>query len=723
MKTSPSAMLRRLPSLILATLMSWSAVAPAQAASLPEAQKIDEILSRHWIKQNLQPQPVATDEVFLRRLYIDVVGRIPTLDETTAFLASQDPDKRAKWIDTLLASPGYASHFFNYFADLLRVLTDNRDSVAGQAYAEWVKQALIANQPYDQMVRELLTAEGGVWDSGAIGFYMRDRGMPLDHLAATVQVFLGTRIECAQCHNHPFDKWSQMDYYKMAAFTYGVDTRGDYGFQQKDFKTAGKGKRMVMEDREVLAEVRKSLGEVMKPLRYTMVRETEKLPKLPHDYQYSDAQPGDTVTPVAMFGHAVEIAPGESRAEAFAKWMTNPANPRFTTVIANRLWKKVMGAGLIEPVDEMMDSTVPVNAELMAYLEQVMVQKGYNLKSFLRVLLNSNVYQRMPVTSGLALGETFHFPGPLMRRMSAEQVWDSVVTLIYGNVDANTLQPDAANEARVASLHSLYESISSKSPQELVAAAKLQMEGDEGPELAQKIKTLTAQANEARKAGDKEAARKISLQVNQLRRETRDSAFALILGEEGAESFEADKKKAGKAKNASKGQRPTRQQQMAMREEAMKLLADGMSREMVREQIREITKTNLRTGQMMAQAQRASELSSPAPRGHFLRTFGQSDRDTIENANPEAAVPQALSLMNGPVATALLEASAAFAQNLAKSSRIEEKINAIYLSLLTRYPTHNERQLLQQVAAERGEKALADITHAVLNTGEFLFVR
>jgi hypothetical protein len=126
---------------------------------------------------------------------------------------------------------------------------------------------------------------------------------------------------------------------------------------------------------------------------------------------------------------------------------------------------------------------------------------------------------------------------------------------------------------------------------------------------------------------------------------------------------------------------------------------------------------------MMAQAQRASELSSPAPRGHFLRTFGQSDRDTIENANPEAAVPQALSLMNGPVATALLETSAAFAQNLAQSSQIEEKINTLYLSLLTRDPTHPERQLLQQVAAERGEKALADITHAVLNTGEFLFVR
>jgi hypothetical protein len=184
----------RLNSVLAVLLVIGGAV---QAAEIPEAAKVDEILAKHWQKQGVTANEAASDEVFLRRIYVDVVGRIPTLEEATEFLTRQDPGKRGQLIDSLLSSPGYASRQFHFFADLLRLLTDGRDAIAGQAYAEWLKTALNENRPYDEMVRELLTTEGGVWDSGAIGFYMRDRGMPLDHLAATVQVFLGTRIECA----------------------------------------------------------------------------------------------------------------------------------------------------------------------------------------------------------------------------------------------------------------------------------------------------------------------------------------------------------------------------------------------------------------------------------------------------------------------------------------------------------------------------------------------
>lgn len=712
---------------VICLLWTTATLTPSSAAQLaapPEAEKIDEILTRHLAKRGLQAQPAASDEVFLRRLYLDVVGRLPTHDEALQFLNSKDSAKRTRLIDDLLASPGYVSHFFNYFADLLRLLTDNRDTTTGVAYADWVKQALAQNKPFDQMVRELLTAKGGAWENGAIGFYMRDRGMPLDHLAATVQVFLGTRIECAQCHNHPFDKWSQRDYYQMAAFTYGMDTRGDYGFEKKAFAPNGKAKRQVAEDRELLATVRKSLGEVMKPLRYSMVKETDKELKLPHDYSYSDAKPGDRVMPVAMFGHTVEVAPGQSRAEAFANWLAHPSNPRFTTVIANRLWKKVMGAGLIEPVDEMMDSTVPVNAELMSYLEQLMVQKEYNLKSFLRVLLNSQAYQRMPVTTGLALGESFDFTGPLLRRMTAEQVWDSVVTLIYGNLDAKSQEPNLANRARLAALQNLYQAITNQTPQELIAAAKQRQAEGEDDKLSARIQALTAKANEARKAGDTAKARQISQQVNRLRQQTRNAAFDLILGEEALESYTSSKKMAS-TKNAKPvlNKKVPRQQQIAVRAEFKRLEATGLSRDEARQAIKQLFQDRQRNAVMMGQAMRASELGSPAPRGHFLRLFGQSDRETIENANPEAAVPQALSLMNGPIVGALMHPSSALAENLAQSPHSSEQLNTLYLSLLTRYPTDEERQVLSHVVAERGERALEDIVHALLNTGEFLFVR
>jgi len=689
------------------------------SAGLPESAKIDEILARHWQKQGVTPNTAATDEVFLRRIYVDVVGRIPTLEEATAFLNSQDPAKRGKLIDSLLGSPGYASRQFHFFADLLRLLTDSRDSIAGQAYSEWLKKALNENRPYDQMVRELLTTEGGVWDSGAIGFYMRDRGMPLDHLAATVQVFLGTRIECAQCHNHPFDKWTQMDYFKMAAFTYGMDTRGDYGFQKKDFMTAGKKGRMDAEMREDLKMTREKLGEVMKPLRYTQISVTDKLPKLPHDYQYSDAKPGDTVMPAVMFGHARSPEDGEDRLRTFAEWMTNPENPRFTTVIANRLWKQVMGAGLIEPVDEMMDSTVPVNAELMSYLSDLMVAKGYNLKSFLRVLYNSEVYQRMPSSKGVMLGEAYHFPGPLLRRMSAEQVWDSMVTLRSGNVDASVLETNEANEARIAALESLYDAVSGKEPMEIVASVKASAGGTESS--SKRIQELTRQAGEARQAGDLAKAKALSSEVNKLRSQVRDEAFVSILGEEGAEAFEQEMKMSGKkAKTKSK---PVMTKKNVPREELRKMMAEGMTRQQIREKMEAEFKQSKTTRLTLSNLTRASELPSPAPPGHFLRLFGQSDRETIDNANKEAAVPQALNLMNGPMAGALMGSDSVFSRNVAAAPRMEEKLDTIFLSLLTRRPTSNERQLLMGVAAERGDRAVEDVIHAVLNTGEFLFVR
>ena len=335
---------------------------------------------------------------------LDIAGRIPTVEETQEFIRSNDPQKRAKLIDKLLGSDGYTSTMFNYWADVLR-LTDNvKGRITAEAYEEWLKKQLKANVPYDEMVRNLLTTDGGVWDSGAIGFYMRDENK-LDHLAYAVQVFLGTQIVCAQCHNHPFDKWTQMDYYGMAAFTYGMDTKtrnviGGVGKPQKggkDFKNSitpemrakmaamSKDERnaameklrkeqqgemaKVAASRKDLETVKKAMQDVMKPLRYTSITwEDKTLPKLPADYKYPDAKAGETIQPKAMFGHEADISGNPTRLDAFAKWMTSPENPRFTTVIANRMWKKAFGVGLIEPVDEMTDSTVPSNNELMEYL-------------------------------------------------------------------------------------------------------------------------------------------------------------------------------------------------------------------------------------------------------------------------------------------------------------------------------------------------------------------
>jgi hypothetical protein len=720
--------------LALAALLLGAAT--LQAASIPEAQKIDAILAQEWQKNNLQPNPMATDEVLVRRLYLDIAGRIPTVEEAQEFVRSHDPAKKMKLIDKLLSSDGYTSNMFNYWADVLR-LTDNvKGRITAEAYEEWLKKQLKANTPYDQFVRNLMTTEGGVWDSGSIGFYMRDENK-LDHLAYTVQVFLGTQIVCAQCHNHPFDKWSQMDYYGMAAFTYGMDTKGgDKGLlknlapakgnkggvkmadvdraalknmtkeqrqayiaehrQKQEATSAGEAKKPSL-TREEVEMVRKSMQEVMKPLRYTSISWADKLPTLPADYKYPDAKAGQTIQPKVLFGHEADIAGSPTRLDAFAKWMSSPENPRFTTVIANRMWKKAFGIALIEPVDEITDSTVPSNNELMEYLTALMKDKQYSLKSFLRVLYNTDTYQRSATVTEVPLGETYHFTGPILRRMSAEQVWDSMVTLSRGNIDDQVDDENVRLHQYLDDLSMFLNTVKAKGPEALVEVAK---KGNAARvETDKKIAELTAQAAQMREnGGNADAAQKLSREAQRLRKGNSSDVLEALVGEERADDLR-------------RGYRPEKQGMSAYDKAALAALSKEERREA------------MKMGGSMSLTARASELPSPAKPGHFLRTFGQSDRELIQNASDDASVPQALSLLNGPAADVLGNPLSKLSQDLKKAATPQQKMDLIYLSFLSRMPTNNERAVMGQVIQQRGDKAVDDVTHALLTGSQFLFIQ
>ena len=715
--------------LLFVTLLT---LASASGAPLPEAAKIDGLLAADWQKHGLQANPPASDDVLVRRLYLDITGRIPTLEEREAFVRSNDPAKRQKLIDTLLGSDGYTSHLFNFWADVLRLTDNTKGRVTAEAYEEWLKKELKANTPYDQLVKKLLTTEGGAWDSGSIGFYQRDENK-LDHLAYTVQVFLGTSIVCAQCHNHPFDKWSQKDYYGMAAFTYGMDTKGgginevklpkkpQQAKQLPEFlaKMSPKERRAYMKENpeevaklraeaktpsvssEEMAQVRKTLGDVMKPLRYTAIHYTDgKLPKLPDDYKYDDGKPGETIEANAMFGHEAKPKEGQTRVQAFADWMASPENPRFTTVIANRMWKKVFGIGLIEPVDEMTDSTVAANPAVMDYIAQLMIEKKYSLKSFLRVLYNTDAYQRMASTQEVPLGETYHFTGPVLRRMSAEQVWDSMVTLTRGNLDATVDDENQRLQQYLDDLAMFLTTVREKGPEGIVAAARAGME--QRKENDKKLDELRAKMAEEKAKGiaSPADAKMLANAANKLRRETTNDLLENLVGEDRAEALLQ-----GYKPEKVKSKRPTLDKETLAnlsKEERKKLRTGGISNDM--------------------QA-RASELPSPARPGHFLRTFGQSDREVIDNASKDASVPQALTLLNGPVADTLTSPASLFSQKVAKAGSADEKIALIYEALLSRKPTQNERVMLSKVMSERGDLAIADITHALLTGSQFLFIQ
>jgi hypothetical protein len=705
----------------------------AHAAALPEAAKIDQLLAADWQKNGLQANPPATDDVLVRRLYLDIAGRIPTVAEREEFVGSNDPQKRAKLIDKLLASDGYTSHMFNFWADLLRLTDNTKGRITAEAYEEWMKKELKANTPYDQMVKKLLTTDGGAWDSGSIGFYQRDENK-LDHLAYTVQVFLGTSIVCAQCHNHPFDKWSQMDYYSMAAFTYGMDTKGgdmiklprkpQGGKAMPEFltKMSPKERREYMKkhpeevaklreeskktdsvSNEEMKEVRQTLGDVMKPLRYTAITNNNgKLPKLPDDYKYPDGKPGQTIEARAMFGHDAKPKEGQTRVHAFADWMTSPENPRFTTVIANRMWKKVFGLGLIEPVDEMTDSTVASNPALMDYLSQLMIEKKYSLKSFMRVLYNTDTYQRMTGTQEIALGETSHFTGPMLRRMSAEQVWDSVITLTKGNLDGMVDDENQRLHQYLDDLGMFLNTVKTKGPEGILAAAKAGMEERKANEA--KLDELRAKMTAEKEKGTASPAdaKALANAANKLRRESTNNLLVNLVGEERAEDL-------------LKGYNPQKQLQVKRPQINKAALAN-----MTKEQRKDLVK-NAASNNMVAA--RASELPSPARPGHFLRTFGQSDREVIDNSSDDASVPQALTLLNGPLVETITSPLSLLNQQLAKAGAPDQKVTLLYEALLSRRPTNNERAVLDSVVRERGDKALPDITHALLTGSQFLFIQ
>ncbi len=721
-------------SLLLACLTLTAA--SLHAAMLPESQKIDQLLAQGWEKAGVKPNAPASDDVLVRRLYLDIAGRIPTIEEAADYTKSSDPQKRAKLIDALLASDGHTSHMFNYWADILRLSDNVKGRLTAEAYEEWLKKQIKANTPYDQFVKNLLTTDGGVWDSGSIGFWQRDENK-LDHLAYTVQVFLGTNIVCAQCHNHPFDKWTQMDYYHMAAFTNGMDTKGG-GFNiktekpkqqfdkkllanmtpkerkaymqkmQAEQKTAAKTETASV-SREDMQKVKQAMQDVMKPLRYTSAQWQEgRLPTLPHDYQYKDGKPGEKVAAKAMFGHEAELKPGQTTIQSFADWMTNPQNPRFTTVIANRMWKKAFGIGLIEPVDELTDSTVASNPALMDYLSELVVQQKYSLKSFLRVLYNTDTYQRAASTQEVPLGETYHFTGPILRRMSAEQVWDSFVTLDKGNVDDSVDEENTRLHQYLDDLSMFLGTIKAKGAEGLVEIARAN--ADKLAANQKKVEEMKAKlAAVKEKGGDTTAeARALARESQQIRKETERDFLVALVGEERAN----DLRQGYNAKQPEKTKRP---------QIDPKQLAS-----MTKEQRKEFMKSYQKSGaggKDVNLATRASEQPSPARPGTFLRTFGQSDREQIQNASDDASVPQALTLLNGPVAEILSSPASKLNQDLAKADSPAKKIETLYLALLGRKPNANEQGVLSGVIQERGDKAVTDVTHALITGSQFLFVQ
>ena len=403
-----------------------------QEVVVKAAARIDESVSAGLKRSNTPANPAATDAQLVRRLYLDIVGRIPTEQEARDYLADSSPGKYATLVNTLLNSPGYTMNMYNWLADMLRVKDDYGKGAKAFLYEDWLKDQIAMNRPWDVMVRDMLTADGKLNENGAAGFLLRDAQMPLDGVSNLLTIFLGANVSCAQCHDHPLADWSQKDFYSMAAYFGATD-----GYHEDVYRKT----RKLLKSPEVQEMGKGIANQLLASNPYNLVDLPTNHLKFPADYQYKDAAPGEFVKPQLIRWSDTskdnpaysteEVKPSQLRNE-FAEWMVNPENPRFATAIANRLWKKVFGIAVQEPVSDIDNPSSASNPELLGLITSYMKQAKFDLREFQRILFNSAAYQRQASESPENLN-AYHFQGPVLRRMSAEQAWDSIVTLASGD--------------------------------------------------------------------------------------------------------------------------------------------------------------------------------------------------------------------------------------------------------------------------------------------------
>ena len=342
-----------------------------------------------WVLANLQSigMPISDecdDATFLRRVSLDIAGRLPTLAETRQFLSDEDPEKRSVAIDRLLQGGDYADYFANKWTALLKNRRDEASDITSNfAFHAWIRDSLLANKPYDQLVRELLAASGTVLGNPPVAWYKRVKE-PKQQMEDVAQLFLGVRMQCAQCHHHPFESWSQADYYSLSAFFTQIGRK----------PTAVRGEDMIFHQRGMAQAKNPITGEVLRPVAL-----------------------GDSVG---------EIPPDADPRLRLADWMGDANNPFFAKALVNRYWKHFFSQGLIEPEDDIRETNPPTNPELLRALEDHFRSSGFDLKELVRVITNSRTYQLSPQPNKQNLLDRQNYSRFYPRRLQAEVMLDAI---------------------------------------------------------------------------------------------------------------------------------------------------------------------------------------------------------------------------------------------------------------------------------------------------------
>lgn len=366
---------------------------------VPEYNYIDKHVYAKLKKVKVLPSEVCTDAEFIRRVYLDLTGLPPSLEATRAFLEDKSDNraKRERVVDELIGSKDFVKRWANKWADLLQCNSESLGEKGVWLFREWIEKSVAENKPYDKMVRELLTAEGSCYQNPAVNYLrvLREPGKITEDVS---QTFLGVRFNCNKCHDHPFEKWTQNQYYEFGAY-----------FAQVSLKRGFLGKEVI---RNNTGDATPVTGEEIVYRNYT--GGDVKHPK-------TDM----TVAPKVPFGEARVTS--EDRREAFVDWLTSKENPLFAKSMANRVWSYFLGKGIIDPVDDIRASNPPSNPELLDALTEDFVKNGFDVRKLMRTICLSRTYQLSIVPNKWNEDDRINFSHALPRRLSAEQMFDAVM--------------------------------------------------------------------------------------------------------------------------------------------------------------------------------------------------------------------------------------------------------------------------------------------------------
>jgi len=675
---------------LLALVLALGTSAFAKPLTEKQAQdaaaRIDSLLAADLKAANLQPTGKIDDGAFLRRAYLGIIGRIPSEEESRTFLSDTSSGKRQALVDSLVASPGFDSHLFNWTADLLRIQTNQEQF--GLGWHVWLRKSLSEDKHWDVIVREMLSSTGHAARNPAVGYYLRDRNMQLDNFSNSMQVFLGRQIGCAQCHDHPFDEWTQHEYYQMAAFGGGFSYRSeeakdttrrvadDLNPKMQDFPDTKEGKQAKREAAKKRNNEGQRFGKVLQPIfsdfnKNALYDDPARALKLPEDYKYADAKPKEVITPETLFGEKLKDVPAEQRREAFAKWVASPENPYFTKVIANRLWARTFGHGLLDPVDDWNDDSKPAHPQVLAFLETAMKGTNYDLRQFSRILFRTQLFQRECDPTEPEPGTEHIVRGPALQRMTAEQLYDSLLVLNRGEVDDSPLTANANRwENYTVSVEKILHTGSSELVEMGKAAADAETEYRAKQAEVRRIRALLPDIK------DEAERKKLAAQMRE-------------------------------AQQIANEARRAREPVLSMAGEMNMMMEDGEKNRRGRE------------GNPRNNA-RASELSAPFNPASLVREFGGSDRTVPSSGDTIPTVPQALALLNDPGTDIAGFKRSDLVQRISKLKSPDERLEVVFLRLYSRLPSSQEKEKYLPLAG--AEKSLRDLTRAMLTSNRFIFV-